>query len=68
MRFGGKKTGKPPRPKTGRSVRGWWTPYIFVYDRLTNLIKMSEDMRTCLKGSFGQKSSCEKKSRKNKYE
>eukprot|EP00957_Ditylum_brightwellii_P127871 9751335-Ditylum_brightwellii.AAC.1 len=58
MKFGHKKTGKPPRPKTGRSVRGWWTPYIFAYDRLTDLIK----------GIFGQKSSCEKESRKNKYE
>eukprot|EP00957_Ditylum_brightwellii_P178540 13599975-Ditylum_brightwellii.AAC.1 len=65
MRFGCKKTGKPPRPKTGRPVRGWWTPYIFAYDRLTNLIKMSEDIRTGLKGIFGQKSSLEKKSRKN---
>eukprot|EP00957_Ditylum_brightwellii_P195791 14916758-Ditylum_brightwellii.AAC.2 len=68
MRFGHKKTGKPPRLKTGRPVRGWWTPYIFAYGRLTNLIKMSEDIWIGLKGSFGQKSSVEKKSRKNKYE
>eukprot|EP00957_Ditylum_brightwellii_P208555 15358007-Ditylum_brightwellii.AAC.1 len=65
MRFGRKKTGKPPRPKTGSPVRGWWTPYIFMYNRLTNLIKMSEDIRTGLKDIFGQKSSREKKSRKN---
>eukprot|EP00957_Ditylum_brightwellii_P073773 5606295-Ditylum_brightwellii.AAC.1 len=50
MRFGCKKPGKPPRPKTGGPVRGWWTPYIFVYDRLTNLVKMSEEIRMGLKG------------------
>eukprot|EP00957_Ditylum_brightwellii_P097118 7396466-Ditylum_brightwellii.AAC.1 len=65
MRLCYKKTGKPPRPKTGGPVRGWWTPYIYAYDRLTNLIKMSEDIRTGLKGIFGQKSSREKESRKN---
>eukprot|EP00957_Ditylum_brightwellii_P091908 6998284-Ditylum_brightwellii.AAC.1 len=65
MRFGRKKPGKSPRPKTGRPVRGWWTPYIFAYNRLTNLIKMPEDIRMGLKGVFGQKSSYEKKSRKN---
>eukprot|EP00957_Ditylum_brightwellii_P116895 8916915-Ditylum_brightwellii.AAC.1 len=65
MKFGCKQTGKSPRLKTGGPVRGWRTPYIFAYDRLTNLIKMSEDIRTGLKGIFGQKSSHEKKSRKN---
>eukprot|EP00957_Ditylum_brightwellii_P084414 6419070-Ditylum_brightwellii.AAC.1 len=68
MRFDHKKTGKLPRPMTGGPVRGWWTPYIFMYNRLTNLIKMMEDIQMGLKGIFGQKSSHEKQSRKNKYE
>eukprot|EP00957_Ditylum_brightwellii_P043848 3324640-Ditylum_brightwellii.AAC.1 len=53
LRFGRKRRGKSPRLRIYGPVWGWWTPYIFVYDRMTELLELSKDIWTGVNGIFG---------------
>eukprot|EP00957_Ditylum_brightwellii_P112062 8545073-Ditylum_brightwellii.AAC.1 len=53
LRFRRKRKGKPPRLRMYRPIWGWWTPYIFLYSRMTELLELSKDIRTGIKSIFG---------------
>eukprot|EP00957_Ditylum_brightwellii_P196824 14995644-Ditylum_brightwellii.AAC.1 len=53
LRFGHKRKGKPPRLRIYGPIRGWWTPYIFVHDRMTEPLELAKDIWTGVKGIFG---------------
>eukprot|EP00957_Ditylum_brightwellii_P044131 3348632-Ditylum_brightwellii.AAC.1 len=53
LRFGCKRKGKPHRLRIYRPIWGWWTPYIFVYNRITELLELAKDIRTGVKVIFG---------------